>query len=132
MYGLNPVNETYSQIQFDAISVRDLTFDRNSQVFTFKNFIDEMGVSISLTNSEFLDIQMNSLGKLFLISHQSKSTFLMENITINNTLSEGIHFNAADKQRKDIKLKVQIINMTASHTQNSYSALIKVFENSEL
>ena len=56
----------------------------------------------------------------------------MENILINNVKSEGIQIDAADKLRKDIKLKVQITNLTATNTHNSFSSLIKVFENSEL
>ena len=75
---------------------------------------------------------MNNLGKLFSISHQSKETFLMENIHINNTLSDGIHIHAADKQRTDVQLKVKIHNMTATKTINSFSSLISVSENSKL
>ena len=47
-------------------------------------------------------------------------------------MSEGISIDADDKQRQDIKLKVEINNMTVHNTQNSFSSLFKVFENSEL
>ena len=56
----------------------------------------------------------------------------MENITFDNISSEGISLDAADKLRKDTKLKVEIRNLTSSNTKNSFSSLFKVLENSEL
>ena len=101
-------------------------------MFTTGDFLSEMNIQTSLTNSEFLNIQLKKFGKLFHIQHQTKGTFLLENITIDNTLSDGIHIDAFDKQRRDITLKVQISNLTALNTKNSFNSLIKVFENSEL
>ena len=56
----------------------------------------------------------------------------MENIIIDKILSNGIHIDASDKQRTDVALKVEIRNLTATNTKNSFSSFIKVFENSEL
>ena len=56
----------------------------------------------------------------------------MENIEFDNILSDGILINARDKKRQDIKLKVEIRNLTALNTKNGFSSLIKVLENSEL
>ena len=56
----------------------------------------------------------------------------MDNIEFDNILSDGILINARDKKRQDIKLKVEIRNLTARNTKNGFSSLIKVLENSEL
>ena len=78
--GLNPKNESSSKIELDEISVKNIKCNRSSQLFTTGNFFSELSIETSLRNSEFVNIQLLKLGKLFVISHQTKASFKMENI----------------------------------------------------
>ena len=55
-----------------------------------------------------------------------------ENVEIDQVTSDGIRIDAADKQKRELSLKVEFRNFTASNTKNGYSSFIKVLENSEL
>ena len=65
LQGLNPVNETYSTIKLERMVVRNLNFDRDSLIFGTGDFLSEMNIDTSLSNSEFTNIQFNKLGKFF-------------------------------------------------------------------
>ena len=104
--------------------MRNISFDRSSLLFATGDFLSELRIPTSLSDSEFRNIQFNKFGKLFHIQHSTKGTFLMKNLVIDNILSNGIYIDASDKQRKDIPLKVEIRNLTATNTKNSFSSLI--------
>ena len=65
VHGLTSQNITGQEISLDSMIVNNLTFDISSQVFTTGNFFSDQTINVYLKNSEFTNIKLKALGKLF-------------------------------------------------------------------
>ena len=64
-HGLNPINSSFSKVEMDGIKVRNIVFERQSQLFTTSSFFSEMEIEMTLANSKFSKISFLKFGKFF-------------------------------------------------------------------